>query len=413
MKIRVQNLGAIRETEIELKPLTVFVGKNNTHKSYMAYAVYGVFALKDVIIRDFVRTFLLFLKRPSLQRKVAKESIQSVLLPSEFVRNRIFGKFSLPSHALRLELDTGGEEIEESKEFQALRKTLSLLREVLGNSEESQLMLSTLSELFENLYRFTISHKTFRQVFYFPASRTSFLQLRGLFIKGLVALEEQLEERLHSPLPIREFVRAFLDLSVEENGEKNKGLLRELKEIMGGDIQINPETKQVFFVYESKGGVCSLPITLSSSAVTELAPLYLYIQKNDLSDKLLIIEEPEAHLHPENQVRMARFLVKLVEAGAWVLITTHSDYIFAEINNLVRLHTLKGHSGLPADKLSVYLFEQQESSGEIQVKPVEISPEEGILSDSFDEVMNQLLEMATWIDVEFADKKRRESHEPS
>ncbi|MDW8015453.1 MAG: AAA family ATPase [Bacteroidia bacterium] len=37
MKIHVQNLGAIRKAEIELKPFTLFVGKNNTYKTYMAH----------------------------------------------------------------------------------------------------------------------------------------------------------------------------------------------------------------------------------------------------------------------------------------------------------------------------------------------------------------------------------------
>ena len=42
MKIRVKNLGKIKSGEIEVKPLTVFVGKNGVNKSYMAHVVYGV-----------------------------------------------------------------------------------------------------------------------------------------------------------------------------------------------------------------------------------------------------------------------------------------------------------------------------------------------------------------------------------
>src|SRR5919197_5895472 len=40
LKISVENLGPVREGEFELKPLTIFIGPNNSGKSYMAYLVY-------------------------------------------------------------------------------------------------------------------------------------------------------------------------------------------------------------------------------------------------------------------------------------------------------------------------------------------------------------------------------------
>ena len=43
MKISIHNLGAIKETEIDLKPLTVFVGPNNVGKTWAAYLISGIF----------------------------------------------------------------------------------------------------------------------------------------------------------------------------------------------------------------------------------------------------------------------------------------------------------------------------------------------------------------------------------
>lgn len=43
MKITVQNLGAITNAEIEIAPLTVFVGPNNTGKTWLAYTIAGIF----------------------------------------------------------------------------------------------------------------------------------------------------------------------------------------------------------------------------------------------------------------------------------------------------------------------------------------------------------------------------------
>ena len=47
------------------------------------------------------------------------------------------------------------------------------------------------------------------------------------------------------------------------------------------------------------------------------------------------------NLHPEAQRDMARLLVQLVKAGVKVVITTHSDYIIRELNNLMMISSLK------------------------------------------------------------------------
>jgi predicted ATPase len=44
-------------------------------------------------------------------------------------------------------------------------------------------------------------------------------------------------------------------------------------------------------------------------------------------DTLLIVENPEAHLHPAGQSRMGRFLGRIAGAGAQVIVETHSDHI--------------------------------------------------------------------------------------
>ena len=51
----------------------------------------------------------------------------------------------------------------------------------------------------------------------------------------------------------------------------------------------------------------------------------------------MIIDEPESHLDTANQILLARLLARFVRVGLKVLITTHSDYIIKEINNLVML----------------------------------------------------------------------------
>ena len=81
-----------------------------------------------------------------------------------------------------------------------------------------------------------------------------------------------------------------------------------------------------------------LELSLTSSMVSELAPLvcYLkYIVAFAESKSLLFIEEPEAHLHPEVQVQLLEILAKLVKTNVKLVMTCHSNYMFNQMNNLI------------------------------------------------------------------------------
>ncbi len=68
-----------------------------------------------------------------------------------------------------------------------------------------------------------------------------------------------------------------------------------------------------------------------------MSDLYFFLRHRAQKNQLLIIDEPESHLDTANQIQFARLLARTVNAGLKVLITTHSDYIVKEINNLLML----------------------------------------------------------------------------
>lgn len=66
--------------------------------------------------------------------------------------------------------------------------------------------------------------------------------------------------------------------------------------------------------------------------------------------QVLIIDSPEAHLHPMGQSRMGRFLGRIAAAGVQVLVETHSDHVL----NGVRLAVREGLIEPP--KVAVHFF---------------------------------------------------------
>ena len=149
-------------------------------------------------------------------------------------------------------------------------------------------------------------------------------------------------------------------------------------------------------VYEPRNGELptgTFTLDHTSSMVSELAPLILFLKYLVTDDDLLILEEPESHLHPGAQRQMARGIARLVNAGLRVIITTHSDMFVAQINNLLRLshaserwvreHSFQPEDCLRQDQVGAFLFHYDEGIGGSTIDALEVDPETGIEVEEF------------------------------
>ena len=62
---------------------------------------------------------------------------------------------------------------------------------------------------------------------------------------------------------------------------------------------------------------------------------------------ILFIEEPEAHLHPNNQIALIEIFAELIHADIKLIMSSHSNYIFNKLNNLVLAGRLDYHQYQP------------------------------------------------------------------
>ena len=76
------------------------------------------------------------------------------------------------------------------------------------------------------------------------------------------------------------------------------------------------------------------------------------LQATTQTNRLVMIENPEAHLHPKGQTEMARLIARCVEAGVQVIIETHSDHVFDGIRIYAKESTTEFHQ-----KVKAYWFE--------------------------------------------------------
>ena len=113
-------------------------------------------------------------------------------------------------------------------------------------------------------------------------------------------------------------------------------------------------------------------------------------------DDLLLIENPEVHLHPAGQAAMGEFLADVASAGVQVVIETHSDHVLNGIRRAVRSRTLS------ADDVALHFFRPRrgvEQDGVPQVESPSLDADGNIdawpegFFDQFDKDMN---DFASW-----------------
>ena len=126
--------------------------------------------------------------------------------------------------------------------------------------------------------------------------------------------------------------------------------------------------------------------------------MVFYLRYKVRSNNLLIVEEPESHLHPAMQVEFTRQLAALVRSGIRVIVTTHSEWLLEELANLVQLSELpetkrKGIDGggfaLSPEQVGAWMFQPKNNPRGSVVKEVELN-DSGLYESGFDDVSNAL-----------------------
>ena len=186
--------------------------------------------------------------------------------------------------------------------------------------------------------------------FYLPADRTGVMHAHSVVVSAMIGSAPMTGLRPATDTPMLSGVLAdFLQQLIELDNpfyhlgrsqrKSRHDLGKKIEEgILGGSVRVT-KSKTIgypHFTYQPIGWKDALPLMNASSMVSEVAPLVLYLRYWVEPGDVLIIEEPESHLHPAMQVEFTRQLAALVQAGVRVIITTHSEWVLEELANIVR-----------------------------------------------------------------------------
>ena len=141
-----------------------------------------------------------------------------------------------------------------------------------------------------------------------------------------------LRDKLRYPKIPLDFIRTFIALEKEKQEFYNFATFLE-EEITKGIIDIRmigPLFPEIVYIMPEFNK--SLELYKTSSMISELAPIIIYFKYIISKNGFIIIEEPEAHLHPDAQRKFVRFIVKLIkdleEQTGWKIdITDHQQLL--------------------------------------------------------------------------------------
>lgn len=171
------------------------------------------------------------------------------------------------------------------------------------------------------------------------------------------------------------------------------------------DGKIVLENGSVFLQFESGDAI---PVSAAASSVKELMPFLLMLQngKNRLYNSLLF-EEPEAHVHPKKQFLVMDMLARCCNKGMLIQMTTHSDYMLGRMNQLLLLGKIKHVSEssfeqfcethqynknlyLTENQVGAYFFKRQD--GKVVVEKQDLT--NGLPFSSFEQTVKDQMELS-------------------
>lgn len=363
--LHVEGFGKIQKADIEVKPLMLFVGDNNSGKSYLASLLWG---MQTVVLEEFIK----FIDKSHDEFIFFEQVLEQA--SDEIIFNQ-----DLADHLVKyfnIFLSKKNESI-----FSKIFNTEGYFKKIsvsIKVSEECKIKIEKTDNQLNMFYIYPIKKIAYNQKLYsqkpkkelankillllikdvvfesglgpvfLPASRTGFILTYKALVSDLMNSWGEKSAKIKFSAPIIDFLQKITEIEINNEDHQYSNIAEAIEnDILKGQIKLEQGIANEFS-YQPQNLAQKLPFYLSSSLITELAPIVIFLKYN--SDySAMIIEEPEAHLHLAVQRILTRNLVKLVNRKVPILITTHSDTIFQQVNNLISLYQHPDRAKLQAE----------------------------------------------------------------
>lgn len=190
----------------------------------------------------------------------------------------------------------------------------------------------------------------------------------------------------------RDFVSDVIRIGEKDPARPPKREDDMIVDMFGGQIVVlRPDSMMPSIMYRCNN--VDIPLHRASAGVSEAAALPIFFENYADGNSVLIIDEPESHLHPENQIKVTRHIIRQArKKNAFVIMATHSPAVLEQLSLMLKMSQLtvaqrakacNGSNDFVLDgDVGPYVFSESTNGG-YTITEIEHSPEIGILQGEF------------------------------
>lgn len=448
MNIIIENIGPIRKAKFDLdKRLSVFCGPNNTGKTYLSYVLYAFTRrriylpddrMNDAQVNDFLTNRVITIPMDTHRMyKVMKERLSNIKKDlglifglSDENAKVLFPKFRIGFGVTEVEYRSQLIDSDYEIDFYLTRNVSIKVVKMRG---EERITVKNLANVIDEGDRDAIKYDLMTAVYhyliispiynshFFPVERTSLYT----YHKDIQGTRNKLIDWLHSqgeksqqqavnfvmnnstqfPLVINQTLDTAGNMGKMRNETGfYKSLADEIeRDILHGKVSVTEDGDMRFASDSAPDKI--VPIQLSASMDKSVSGIVFYLRHISEKGDMVFIDEPEVNCHPNVQVVLTRIFAKMVNAGLQMVISTHSDYIIRELNNLIMLpYNSKSFSkqlkewgytpemALRHEDVAAYLFNYAKDDV-VDVKSIKVT-DTGFEVSTIDDTINQMNEIS-------------------
>lgn len=383
-KIYIENFGKIKSAEVEIAPFMLFVGDNNSGKSYLTSLIWGLqnygrtgfFSAKNMKksqhyskvfewISDNIRNAVN--EQYNVKLKEYGVNIQNLINDCLDFEKKSFVKWLFNTDEVSIDkmqveipdlesVEVDFHTIQNKKVLESDGDTterVEIIMQVIQHKKRSRAvcLASSFDEIYDkhnidflmSVLCYSILGMNYAKdtSIYLPASRTGFMLTKDII--NQVGRDNTFNDNQESAVipftrPINNFLTVINNLSQYSpvKNDKYNSIIQYIECNMADGVLDVSDLPNREVRYIPNGRSKSLPLRVVSGVVTELSPLLLLLKYNRTISNMFY-EEPEIGLHPQLQSSIARVLCRLVNTKTNVCVTTHSDLIIQHINNMISL----------------------------------------------------------------------------
>jgi len=409
MFLSIKNTGKISSAEIELKGITVMAGVNNTGKSTVGKVLFCLFnsfyRIEQQIEQERIRSIGLIIVhcyRESTNRMPIRYD------PDEIAENLLSKKADYVDinhlmEDLRELLIQADKSYEKNVNNEALLTASKKIAQILSVSDEDIFIIVFKKRLqaefnmqINNIYRpglcseieLVIKNKAVKVAIlddeYIKIENQYSLNTEVIYLDDPLALDDP-RASMYSSGNHREHLRLKLMTYSDDSPVKDafdeiittkrlETVFKKLNHICKGELFRKSNTPRLDVAYRENNSEIALDIKNVSTGLKTFVIVKTLLLNGSLEENgIIVLDEPEIHLHPEWQVKFAELIVLLQkEFNMHILLNTHSNYFLDAIEVYSHIYGI-------SEKCKYYLAEDHDGIATISN-----------VSDSIEKIYNKL-----------------------